>query len=409
MPCIIYSFTCKPTGRPSGLPRSHREGCELVGTGESIQTQVETGDRYRYRLNAAGAAIVEKCEAAATEVRVPQTLDGHVVAGIGDSAFARMFTVKRVVLPEGLESIGPNSFKSCVTLRSVELPSTLRAVGSQAFRATALESLSIPASCTDVEDDSFCLLGSWQSPPSTIRPSTLAHVSVDPGNPHLRMEGGVLCRRRADGLRAVLCPNSPESVSLTGNITSVLPAAFTGVGCIPTVRLSERVRSAGREVVFPGTACETLVVVCADGEELRLFMPSEDVARKTLARMFRASAVDLQGALKTFDDELRTVPDKLASARAKLDRLCSGRFLQPAVERRYRMTVASSLQVICLDFAYSSYWRGFDQLLDCGLLKEGDVARIVDVLAQYDEVAAAGYLLQAKRRRFGEAVWDYAL
>lgn len=400
-------------GRKQGIRKAGAFAGEIedrkVNAGASIETRADSGERYQYRLDAEGHATIVKCSSPSVEVRVPHELDGYEVWAIGDSAFARSFTIKRVALPEGLKSIGQHAFKGCVTLREVGLPTTLQSVGSQAFWATALERLDIPAACTEVEDDSFCLYGSWISPPSTIRPSTIAQLTVDPGNPVLCMQGGVLCRRTQDGLRALLCPRGCESVSLTGPIATVLPAAFTGVSSIAHVRISENLRATGREIVFPSTSCETLVIERSDGKELSLSMPTEDVARKTLAKLFRACAIDLEGALKAFDDELRAVPGRLEFAKAALDRLSTGCCLPAVTERQYRMRISSSLEGICLGFASSNYWKGFDQLLECDLLSEGSIAHIIDILTQYDEVAAAGYLLQSKRRRFGEAAWDYDL
>lgn len=382
----------------------------MIAAGAVKEVRLVSGDCYWYSPQANGEALITQCETSATELLVPAELDGRLVAGVGEAAFSHLFTLKRVVLPQGLRSIGASAFKSCVALREVVLPDSLCSVGAQAFRATALKHLRIPAACVEVADDSFCLQGSWTSPPSTIRPSTLTAIEVDPGNSELCLQGGLLCRRRqGGGLKVVLCARECESIVMTGTIAEVLPAAFTGVNRADTVRIAQRVRASGREVVFPDTACKTLVVECVDGEELTFLMPSDDVARKTLAKLFRAKAVDVNQAAKAFDGALVEQHDKLALSKAMLERLASGRCLAPDVARLFRARIDSVLEGVCLNFGSSSYWRGFDQLFECELLNEGNVVHVIDVLTRFDDAAAAGYLLQAKRQRFGKAAWDYGI
>ncbi|MBR3182054.1 MAG: leucine-rich repeat domain-containing protein [Eggerthellaceae bacterium] len=371
-------------------------------------TQLDTGERIAYDLVDGGALIV-RCETSASEVAIPHVLDGYPVTGLADSSLSRLFTLKSLVLPNGLKSIGKDAFKSCVSLREVVLPETLKSVGSGAFRSTALKRLVIPATCTDIADDSFNLYGSYKTPPSTIRPSSLTSIVVKDGNTELAIEGGVLCRRHPNGLRAIACPNARQDVTLSGQIDSVSPPAFTGVEHMLTLRLSERLRPTTRDTVFPGNACDTLVIECNDSSVLSQSMPSEDVARKTLASLFRAQSVNIDQAISTFDNSLATVFDLPALSRAMLDRLTSRRFPSPGTEPRYRRRISASLDVICLEFATSNYWNGFDQLFQCGLLDESNVTQIIDVLSQFDETAAVGYLLQAKQQLFGKAGWDYAI
>ena len=371
-------------------------------------TRLDSGDCFGYHLVDNGV-VIAKCEPSNTTLSVPDSLNGRPVIGLADSSFSRLFILKRVVLPHGLTSIGSDAFKGCVSLREVVLPDTLQSVGSGAFRSTALELLSIPAACTDISDDSFNLQGSWTTPPSTIRPSSLKSIVVESENPKLTETGGMLCRQTESGLRVLLCPNAYQDVSLKEDIVSVVPSAFTGVERISTLRLSDSIRATDRDVVFPGNACDTLIVESNDGQELSLSMPSEEVSRKTLASLFRAKRVDLAQALSSFDNALPTVSDRSALARAMLDRLASKRFPLQDVERRYRMRLSSSLDSVCLDFAVTNHWTGFDQLLDCDLLNGQNIMHVIDVLSRFDETAAVGYLLQAKRRLFGKATWDYGI
>ena len=52
---------------------------------------------------------------------------------IGDSAFARCYNLKEIVLPEGTTSIGEYAFEDCYSLFTFTLPSTLQDMGYHAF------------------------------------------------------------------------------------------------------------------------------------------------------------------------------------------------------------------------------------------------------------------------------------
>lgn len=378
-------------------------------TDATYDVQLASGDRYKYALDADGNAHIIKCETSATDLLVPAQLEGHPIVEACDESFSRLFTVKRVTLPSGMRAIGAGAFKSCVTLREVVMPDTLRSVGAGAFRATMLQALQIPAACETVDAEAFCLQDSWVTPPSTVRPSTLEKLTVDTDNTALCLQGGVLCMRHDEGLTAIACVREREAVTLNHSIVSVLPAAFTGVTHIGTLRIADRLYATGREVVFPSTTCDLLVVECADGFELPFPMPSEEVARKTLAKLFRARSVDVAQASRAFDEALVQSHDKLQTAQAMLQRLKSERCLEPAAARLFRTRLASALEGVCLNFGASSYWQGFDQLIDVGLLGEQNITHIVDILTRYGDAPAAGYLLQAKRQRFGGRSWEYGI
>ena len=70
-------------------------------------------------------------------LEIPSTVnvDGtdYTITKIEDDAFWNVYSLQKVVLPEGLESIGNSAFAYCYGLQEVRLPSTLNAIGDYAF------------------------------------------------------------------------------------------------------------------------------------------------------------------------------------------------------------------------------------------------------------------------------------
>ena len=84
------------------------------------------------------------------DVTVPSHLGGFPVTAIESSAFARLFSLKKIVLPEGLLSIGEKAFASDIALESIVIPNTVTFIGDHAFDSCeALRSVSLSDSLTE--------------------------------------------------------------------------------------------------------------------------------------------------------------------------------------------------------------------------------------------------------------------
>lgn len=77
---------------------------------------------------------------------IPDTLDGHPVVEIAESAFAGDCSFSSVVIPASVRSIGDEAFISCNELFSVELADGLQHIGYDAFAYTEISEIHIPAS-----------------------------------------------------------------------------------------------------------------------------------------------------------------------------------------------------------------------------------------------------------------------
>ena len=122
---------------------------------EEEPIQYTSGD-YRYTLRLDGTAAIAKYTGSASELSIPDTLDGHAVTAIGDKAFASCGSLTSVTIPDGVTSIGDEAFSSCKSLTSISIPDGVTSIGEEAFSSCeSLTRISIPESVTSISKYAF--------------------------------------------------------------------------------------------------------------------------------------------------------------------------------------------------------------------------------------------------------------
>ena len=101
---------------------------------EEEPTQYTSGD-YRYTLQPDGTAAIAKYTGSASELSIPDTLDGHAVTAIGDGAFFFSRFLMSVTIPNSVTFIGDLAFASCDSLTSITIPNNVIDMGSNPFCA----------------------------------------------------------------------------------------------------------------------------------------------------------------------------------------------------------------------------------------------------------------------------------
>ncbi|MET0979638.1 MAG: leucine-rich repeat protein, partial [Candidatus Saccharimonadales bacterium] len=90
---------------------------------------------------------------AATDITLPQNLDGAVITAIGDSALTNKHLTS-VIIPDGVTSIGDNAF-NYNQLTSITIPSSMTSIGDSTFQSNKLTSVTIPDGVTSIGDYAF--------------------------------------------------------------------------------------------------------------------------------------------------------------------------------------------------------------------------------------------------------------
>ena len=106
-------------------------------TAEEAPTEYTSGD-YRYTLQPDGTAAIVKYTGSASELSIPDTLDGYAVTAIGNEAFRLCQNLLSVSIPDGITSIGDRAFYGCWFLSHITIPDSVTSIGDGAFEACAL-------------------------------------------------------------------------------------------------------------------------------------------------------------------------------------------------------------------------------------------------------------------------------
>ncbi len=99
---------------------------------------------FETRLEEDGVVIVKFLDSTATDVVVPETIDGRPVVKIGARAFAVCKSLQSVVIPDGVKTIDKSAFYLCQSLQSVAISDGVETIAEDAFDdCDALTSFSV--------------------------------------------------------------------------------------------------------------------------------------------------------------------------------------------------------------------------------------------------------------------------
>ena len=88
------------------------------------------------------------------EITIPDS-----VTDIGIEAFSDCYYIHKVTIGDGLKEISESTFRGCSYLTDVTLGENVREIGSNAFSNTALKTIYIPASVTNIRSYAFYSTG----------------------------------------------------------------------------------------------------------------------------------------------------------------------------------------------------------------------------------------------------------
>lgn len=141
---------------------------------------------FIYTLNDNGEATIIAYHGNATDLTIPNVIEGHNVIAIdkhafdenykstngdtmvsltisegiksiGDFAFLRCDNIESVHLPESLLQLGMSAFLECPKLKTVNIPNNLTLIGHGAFEQTAIEEVTIPKNIQAFDGNEFRL------------------------------------------------------------------------------------------------------------------------------------------------------------------------------------------------------------------------------------------------------------
>lgn len=89
-------------------------------------------------------------------INLEDCTEGEKISVIGQNAFSCMTLLKRVRIPDTIETVEKQGFSLCYQLKEINLPNTVSYIGTAAFNfCTSLEKFDIPPLVTTLESQTF--------------------------------------------------------------------------------------------------------------------------------------------------------------------------------------------------------------------------------------------------------------
>ena len=185
----------------------------LAMNGAAADEEAFKSRNYRYRILEDGTAEITKYSGGDEVLKIPETLDGKTVTGIGDYAFYQCDALESIVLPDSMVSMGTNPFLDCESLKNIrvspeqpvfavidgvlfnkaekslicypagkqeeayEVPQGIQQIGDSAFwHCASLTSIKLPDSVTSIGDGAF---SSCSALTSIELPESVTSMGID--------------------------------------------------------------------------------------------------------------------------------------------------------------------------------------------------------------------------------------
>lgn len=128
---------------------------ELVETTPKPDKEHFDGEKFEYddmtvRIEN-GKCVIEKYNGSATEVYIPDEIDGYVVYRLDEGAFFSCVSLEKVRLPEKLTEIGQSAFHYCTFLKEIIIPDGVKSIMHSAFAyCSSLKEVVVPDSVVEM-------------------------------------------------------------------------------------------------------------------------------------------------------------------------------------------------------------------------------------------------------------------
>ena len=178
---------------------------------------------YKYSVNDDGTVTIKKYSGSASELTIPNTIDGKSVTSIGyeangyamgDYAFSNCTSLTRVTVPDTVTSICAFAFCQCTSLTSITIPDCVTSIGERVFYG-----------CTK-----------------------LTSIEVSSNNANYKSVDGILYDK--DVTTLISCPGGKTSVTIPDSVTSIGSYAFSSCTSLISVTIPDGVTSIGDSAFY---------------------------------------------------------------------------------------------------------------------------------------------------------------
>lgn len=226
----------------------------------SINVFAESNGIFNYEFIGDGAVEITGYSGDATDVVIPNEIDGYKVTGIGMAAFyfGNGSKIKSVIIPEGIVSIGSQAFENCRALEKVTLPETLELIDHSAFKdCSSLRNITIPKNVNSIGTDAFygC--------------SVMTEINVDENNEiYYDIDGVLFTSGYSDFMALVYYPDGKheKSYHIPEGTAMIYNYSFGGCKSLQEIYVPNSVMSVSAEAFMGSMPNLTNIYVDANNE-----------------------------------------------------------------------------------------------------------------------------------------------
>lgn len=403
-------------------------GVGLTYSGENATFSIADGSQKLrldehgglYRAGDAGESFVALLD--------PQAQSYEVTAGVVEvceKAFAGHGNIAEVILPDGLTVIGEGAFKGCRSLKSVNVPESVCEIRDEAFLDTNITSVYLPARLERLGKNALVTQGAHYSASvktKRVRPS-LREVHVGKGNTRFVVEGGLLFERAGtdSSMRVLLCMDSVDVVRIPATVNEIAPYAFNGAQNVRELYLSDRIVMVGIRGLAVDCFLELIHVDLVKIQHGRGFFefrfPDTDRgAQQQSLALSVPDHVNVEGLFDHYDTAI-TNGSSFDAATEKglglyeqatrlIKRLLDPVYLTDVNRSLCERFLRNNVSQVCVELAKHDDRAAIDAMLDLGFLNADNIYAIIDRIGSVQDATMTNYLLEARRLRFEQSVFD---
>lgn len=128
----------------------------LIGIMPIVTAGAETSGNYEYSVLTDGTAEITGYTGKASDLSIPNTLNGKKVTSIGRSAFENCNELTGIKFPNTVTSILANAFSNCTGLTELTISGSVKKIGNSAFRnCINLKTLTMSDGVAEIENNAF--------------------------------------------------------------------------------------------------------------------------------------------------------------------------------------------------------------------------------------------------------------
>ncbi|MCH5299405.1 MAG: leucine-rich repeat protein [Ruminococcus sp.] len=267
---LSINITCKKSGN-TNLVFNFKEtenNCAYTFRIPLTVSGKDEGKYFEYEILDDGTAEITGYNGNATVLVIPDTIDGHTVTSIGDSAFNYYIDLISVTIPDSVTNIGASAFEACMSLESVIIPDGVKSIRERTFYwCTDLKSVTIPDNVTYIGDSAFyyCInLKDINIPDSVTHInfaaffccSSLTSLTIPDSVTSIGTESFEKCTSLANltignsvtkiETGAFAYCTSLTSITIPNSVTSIGESAFCWCTSVTDITIPDSVKSIGR-------------------------------------------------------------------------------------------------------------------------------------------------------------------